>query len=743
MKKVFIYILLLSFGISNDIYKQIRIDNISQDDISLFRYSGIDIDHADYQSGQYIEFAISEYDLSILDALGYEYHIIHEDLQVFYESRLTENYSREFGLGSMGGYYTLEESVQRLDDIHEEYPEFVSEKISLGQSFQGRDIYAIKVSANVDIDEDEPEVLYTGLHHAREPMGFMNLYYFIYWILENYGVDDRATQILDTREMWFIPIVNPDGYEYNRSIAPNGGGMQRKNMRETCNSSADGVDLNRNYGYAWNCQGTYEGDCDMSGSSGSGCNETYRGSSAFSEPETQIVRDFVYQHDFKIALNYHAYGNYLIHPWGYNNTGLALPEEDNETYQEIGQEATIYNNYFLGTGYETVGYGVNGDSDDWMYGEEGIITYTPEIGTNSDGFWPSSNRIVPLAEENLHPNIVIALYAGALVSSELNIEDGPYVSDDSYTMDVLLSNIGLSPSNGTITLEFVADAGIDFLDPIIEISDLDPRTSINLDGINEFSISPFVPSGTELEISLVMSLQDGSESISSTSIITGVPEAVVEYDFEVSSDADDWELSGNSDWHITSENSNSGSSSFRSGVIGDNQESTASITLDALSVSTIEFSYRVSSEYSPSGNNFYDGLTFYIDNEQIGQYQPDGDGQSPWIDYSHSLDSGTHVLRWTYSKDGGGGATDCNNTNCDDAAFIDNFVMYSYVDDEPLVPGDLNFDANVDVLDVVLLVNFVLETTNPTDLEFEAGDINSDGILNVLDIVQVVNLILS
>ena len=88
MKKVFIYILLLSFGISNDIYKQIRIDNISQDDISLFRYSGIDIDHADYQSGQYIEFAISEHDLSILDALGYEYHIIHEDLQVFYVQEL-------------------------------------------------------------------------------------------------------------------------------------------------------------------------------------------------------------------------------------------------------------------------------------------------------------------------------------------------------------------------------------------------------------------------------------------------------------------------------------------------------------------------------------------------------------------------------------------------------------------------------------------------------------------------------
>ena len=76
---------------------------------------------------------------------------------------------------------------------------------------------------NPNLDEDEPEMLYTGLHHAREPMSFMNLYYFIYWILENYNIDERATQILNTREMWFIPIINPDGYEYNRSIAPNGG----------------------------------------------------------------------------------------------------------------------------------------------------------------------------------------------------------------------------------------------------------------------------------------------------------------------------------------------------------------------------------------------------------------------------------------------------------------------------------------------------------------------------------------
>ena len=100
-------------------------------------------------------------------------------------------------------------------------------------------------------------------------------------------------------------------------------------------------------------------------------------------------------------------------------------------------------------------------------------------------------------------------------------------------------------------------------------------------------------------------------------------------------------------------------------------------------------------------------------------------------------------MTWTYSKDGGGGSTDCTNTNCDDAAFIDSFILYSYVESEPILSGDLNFDANVDVLDIVLLVNFVLESTSPSGLEFQAGDINSDCILNILDIVQVVNIILS
>mgnify|MGYP001431880445 CR=1 FL=1 len=408
--KLFCISLVLSFLIPSQIYKQIKILHVDSDDIALFQTSGIDIDHANYQHGQFIEFAISLDDISTLDNLGYDYDVIHEDLQRFYESRLTENYTREFGLGSMGGYYTLEEAIQRLDDIHEEYPDFVSEKISLGQSFEGRDIYAIKVSANVDIDEDEPEILYTGMHHAREPMSFMNLYYFIYWILENYSIDDTAAQILDTRELWFIPIVNPDGYEYNRSIAPNGGGMQRKNMRNTCNGSADGIDPNRNYDYMWGL--------DNQGSSPDGCSETYRGTSAFSEPETQAVRDFIEGKNFTIAMNYHSYSNLLIYPFGYSYENPMDPDDLN-TFIEYAQDMTQYNNYLLGTGIETVGYTVNGEACDWMYGVHGVYAYTPEVGNNSDGFWPSTNRIIPLCEENLYANQYLALVAGSSYNSDI------------------------------------------------------------------------------------------------------------------------------------------------------------------------------------------------------------------------------------------------------------------------------------------------------------------------------------
>ena len=110
-----------------------------------------------------------------------EFDIIHQDIEEFYKSRLIQNYSsRDFNYGSMGGYYNFEEIEQNLDELTNLYPSIISNKVSIGLSLEGRNIWAIKVSDNPNIDESEPQALYTGLHHSREPMSYMNLFYFIW-----------------------------------------------------------------------------------------------------------------------------------------------------------------------------------------------------------------------------------------------------------------------------------------------------------------------------------------------------------------------------------------------------------------------------------------------------------------------------------------------------------------------------------------------------------------------------------
>tara|TARA_Y100000748_G_scaffold276885_1_gene253555 strand:- start:29 stop:727 length:699 start_codon:yes stop_codon:yes gene_type:complete len=200
-----------------------------------------------------------------------------------------------------------------------------------------------------------------------------------------------------------------------------------------------------------------------------------------------------------------------------------------------------------------------------------------------------------------------------------------------------------------------------------------------------------------------------------------------------------WESSGDADWFLTSDYANSGSLSMSSGQIGDNSESSIEVNVDVVQDGNISFAYRVSSEYSPSGSSFYDGLTFYIDGQEMGQYQPTGSGQSPWTNASYQVSSGNHTFKWTYSKDGGGGSTDCTNTGCDDAAFIDDIVFPSVESQGNSLAGDVNGDEVVNVLDVIQTVNMALGSQDP---DYINADINSDGIINVLDIVSIVNIVL-
>jgi hypothetical protein len=194
--------------------------------------------------------------------------------------------------------------------------------------------------------------------------------------------------------------VNPDGYYYNEVTDPDGGGMWRKNRRDNGDGSW-GVDLNRNYGYEWGY--------DNYGSSPYPSDPTYRGPSAFSEAETQAMRDFIISRDFVVTVSYHSHGNLFLYPWGYDH--FLTP--NHELFVMMGDSATAINGYDPMPVFQF--YVVNGGTDDWGYGEQTLknknYAVSLEVGGDLDGFWPPTSRITPLVEEHLEANLFYARMA--------------------------------------------------------------------------------------------------------------------------------------------------------------------------------------------------------------------------------------------------------------------------------------------------------------------------------------------
>ncbi|MCS7075446.1 MAG: M14 family zinc carboxypeptidase [Bacteroidia bacterium] len=393
---------------------------------------GLDVEHGEYREGHSFTSDFSYTEIDKLTQNNIQYDILISDVIEYYVKRNQISYTQKvdnaicipatynpadtiktptgFTLGSMGGFFTYNEFITHLNTLRANYPSLVSKIDTIGYSIQNRPILAFKISDNPDINEPEPQVLYTAIHHAREPAGLSVLIFYAYYLVENYATHPEIQYLINNRELYFIPMINPDGYVYNQTTNPSGGGMWRKNRRNN-GSGSYGVDLNRNYGYQWGY--------DNIGSSPNPNDPTYRGTAPFSEPETQAVRNFCQSKQFKIALNYHTYGNLLIYPWGH------LPSyytPDSAQFVEYAKLKTKANNYLYGTGNQTVGYVVNGDSDDWMYGDQAtknkIFSFTPECGTPSDGFWPAMSRIIPICKENVVQNMYAARLAGEHAESK-------------------------------------------------------------------------------------------------------------------------------------------------------------------------------------------------------------------------------------------------------------------------------------------------------------------------------------
>lgn len=448
-------------------YSRVRVmTNTEAGDMKRLAALGLPVDHGEVVPGTSVTTDLSESEIATARTSGFPCEVLIDDVQAFYRERnsgATKATHREdrdlcneppvyptpqhFEYGSMGGFYTWQEMLDILDAMRAAYPDLISVKQSIGQSIEGRDIFMVRMSNTPDVDADRPEVLYDALHHSREPAGLSQLIYFMWYLLENHGTDDEVSYLLDNMELYMVPCLNPDGYVYNETISPEGGGMWRKNRRDNGDGSF-GVDINRNYGEGWGF--------DDIGSSTDPASETYRGTAPFSEPETQAMRGFCNAHSFRLALNYHTYGNHLVYPWGY------LPSiytPDSAVFVAHGVQFAQDNRYHFGTANQTVGYQVNGGSDDWMYGEQStkpkIFAVTPECGGSGDGFWPPEWRIKEIAQENMRQNLRLAHLAGVFAKA-YDRTDPILPSLDSYIrFDVRRLGIGSGPLS--ITLEPLAN----------------------------------------------------------------------------------------------------------------------------------------------------------------------------------------------------------------------------------------------------------------------------------------------
>ena len=314
-------------------------------------------------------------------------------------------------------YHTYAEMVAEIQATRDAYPGIVALR-SIGKSYQGRDLWVAKVSDNVGTDEPEPEVLLDSLHHAREHLTLEQNLAVLRWLTQGYGSDAAITRLVNIREVWIVFAVNPDGAEYDLTGSPYR--AWRKNRQPNAGTTAIGTDLNRNYGYKWNCCG---------GSSSSKSASTYHGASAFSAPETRAMRDFMAsrrvggRQQIRTAISFHTAGEQILWPYGYTKADVPsdMTTDDRAAFVALGRKMARSNGY---TAMQSSSlYVTDGDEIDWAYGREHIFMYTFELYpshslvSTTARFYPADEKIGPQTERNKAAILMLIDAAGCPYSA--------------------------------------------------------------------------------------------------------------------------------------------------------------------------------------------------------------------------------------------------------------------------------------------------------------------------------------
>lgn len=597
-------------------------------DAELYQASqlGVTLDHGQHKRDMWFIADIPQSEITILQTNGYTYEVLIADVSAYYvENSTSTEHEHSDGdrslcppaggsstfdvtapvnwqLGSMAGFYTYQEFLDELDSMASKYPNLITSRapISSFSTHDGNPIYWLRISDNPNSDEAEEEVLYTALHHSREPASLSQLIFYMWWILENYGTDPEVTYLVDETEMYFVPMINPDGYKYNELTNPGGGGMHRKNRRNV-GTSNKGVDLNRNYSHQWGTTGV----------SFTPNSDTYCGTAAFTEPETQAIKWFCENHDFQFAFNAHTHGNLLLFPMGWSDTDFA---PDHNYMQTFTNHMVIFNGYSAVKSSDL--YPASGDSDDYMYADDlgikpKIFAMTPECsseGTAND-FWPPQASIYDICAINIWMNKTLAHMPH--VYGVTTDQDPNQVANTTGYFHYEIERLGLE--DGDITVSMTALNGIQSLGSA-------NTHTLNLMDIELDSISYVLNPGIQFGDEIKYLLQTDNGLWTKTDTITKTFGAGTAVFTDDCADLTNWTATGQ--WDFTSEEFVSPSTSITDSPGSNYQNNTES---------TIELNQSFS---------FNNATYAYIQFQAMWQLENDYD----FVEFMASTDGG---ISWT------------------------------------------------------------------------------------------------
>lgn len=348
-----------------------------------------------------IDLRVNPTQLAALDASGLPYETLIDDLQAKIDS---ERSSIETGVTFFDAYQRYEQVNAYLGSLVTLRPD-LAQIVNVGVSLEGRNMVAIRITGPGDAT-NRPEIFYHGGQHAREWITVPVSTYVADQLVRNYDTDPYIRRLVDRCVFYILPIMNPDGYIYTWDSNR----LWRKNRRN--NGGSFGVDLNRNWGWQWGGEGA----------SATPSNDTYRGPSAFSEPETQAMRDFILAHPNIVAYNdIHCYSQLILWPWGYTP---ALPADQDE-FARIGfgmeeRIEALYGTDYVSGPINTTIYPASGGSADWAYGAAGILAFSYELrDTGAEGFVLPPNQIMPSCLETLPALLFYADTTSAPIRLEL------------------------------------------------------------------------------------------------------------------------------------------------------------------------------------------------------------------------------------------------------------------------------------------------------------------------------------